>query len=284
MNKVAFLGTGLLGSGMAERMLHQGDAVTVWNRTEAKARALEQHGAVVAASPAAAVAGADRVHMALPDDIVVDTILAAIAPHVDRSAVVIDHSTTSPAGTIERHALLAESGIRFLHAPVFMSPQMCRDGMGLMMVSGPLPIFEAVEPTLERMTGDVWFVGERPDLAACYKLFGNSLIFVLTAGLADVLTMAKSLGVPSNDAVGVFSRFNVGAVVQMRGDKMARGDRSATFELTMARKDLRLMIEAAGVASLAVLPAVAERMDDAIARGHGRDDLGAIGLSAGLRS
>ena len=57
---------------------------------------------------------------------------------------------------------------------------------------------------------------------------------------------------------------------------MARGDFSASFELTMARKDMRLMIEAAGGQPLAVLPAIAKAMDDAIAKGHGRDDLGAI--------
>ena len=57
---------------------------------------------------------------------------------------------------------------------------------------------------------------------------------------------------------------------------MARGDFSASFELTMARKDLRLMLEAAGGQPMAVLPAIAKRMDEAIAKGHGKDDLGAI--------
>jgi 3-hydroxyisobutyrate dehydrogenase-like beta-hydroxyacid dehydrogenase len=276
MDKVAFLGTGLLGSGMVERMLAQGDSVVVWNRTTAKARSLEPLGAHVAATPEQAAQGASRVHIALPDDGVVDAVVAAIAPHLGPRTLVIDHSTTSPAGTAARHARLAGAGVRFLHAPVFMSPQMCREGTGLMMVSGPAPLFEQAQPSLARMTGDVWFVGERPDLAACYKLFGNSMIFVINAGLADILGMATTLGVPALDAVGVFSRFKAGNAIGMRGDKMARGDFSAMFELAMARKDLRLMIEAAGSAPLAVLPAIAVRMDDAIARGHGKDDLVAI--------
>src|SRR6266487_336230 len=74
MANVAFIGPGLLGSGMVEGMLRRGDAVTVWNRTESKARALEQFGARVAATPADAVAGADRVHMTLPDDDVVESV------------------------------------------------------------------------------------------------------------------------------------------------------------------------------------------------------------------
>ena len=63
MADVAFIGTGLLGSAMVEGMLKRGDSVTVWNRTESKARALEAAGAKVAASPGVAVAGAERVHM-----------------------------------------------------------------------------------------------------------------------------------------------------------------------------------------------------------------------------
>ena len=76
MASVAFLGTGLLGSAMVEGMLRRGDAVTVWNRTEAKARALAAGGASVAPTPGDAVAGADRVHMTLPDDEGVDRMMS----------------------------------------------------------------------------------------------------------------------------------------------------------------------------------------------------------------
>ena len=276
MTNVAFLGTGLLGSGMVEGMLRRGDAVTVWNRTEEKARALEAHGAKVARSPEDAVAAADQIHMALPDDGVVDAIIAQLAPCLRPTAVVIDHSTTSPAGTKGRLARCAKQGIRFLHAPVFMAPQMCRESKGLMLVSGPTAIFEDVRAELAKMTGEVWYLGERPDLAASYKLFGNLMIFAIIAGIADVFAMANGVGVSPADALNLFSKFQVAGAIPARGSKMSRGDFSATFELTMARKDLRLMIEAAGGQPLAVLPAIAKRMDQAIEKGHGRDDLGAI--------
>src|SRR2546423_14948095 len=126
MATVAFLGTGLLGSGMVERMLHQGDAVTVWNRTASKARALERFGATVAASPADAVAAAERVHLTLPDDAIVDQIVESFRGRLPANAIVIDHSTTSPRGTAARVARLNGAAVRFLHAPVFMSPQMAR--------------------------------------------------------------------------------------------------------------------------------------------------------------
>jgi 3-hydroxyisobutyrate dehydrogenase-like beta-hydroxyacid dehydrogenase len=159
-----------------------------------------------------------------------------------------------------------------------MSPQMCRDATGLMLVSGPQAIFDSIRPSLERMTGEVWYFGERGDLAAAYKIFGNSMIFTITAGIADVLAMAKNVGVSPADAAALFSKFRVGGIIPMRAEKMAQGDLSATFELTMARKDIRLMIEAAGDEPLAVLPAIAARMDEAISAGHGKDDMGAIAL------
>lgn len=276
MASVAFLGTGLLGTAMVEGMLRRGDAVTVWNRTAAKARALEAAGARVADTPGDAVAGADRVHLTLPDDEIVDQMVAAFTPRLNKDAVVVDHTTASPRGTKSRVARLNQSGVTFLHAPVFMSPQMARDGIGMMLVSGPEPVYTPVKDALAAMTGDVWYLGEQADLAASYKIFGNSMLFVIAAGVADVLAMAKGLGIAPVDALTVFSKFQPGGLIKSRGDKMARGDFSASFELTMARKDMRLMLEAAAGQPMVVLPCIARAMDDAIANGHGQDDLGAI--------
>jgi 3-hydroxyisobutyrate dehydrogenase-like beta-hydroxyacid dehydrogenase len=276
MASVAFLGTGLLGGAMVEGMLRRGDAVTVWNRTEAKSRALEILGATVAATPGDAVAAADQVHMTLPDDEVVDQLIAAVTPRLRPGATVIDHSTASPRGTKARVARLNGAGVKFLHAPVFMSPQMAKDAIGIMLVSGPTAVFEAVRGDLEKMTGEVWYLGEQGDLAASYKIFGNSMLFVIAAGVADVFAMAKGLGMAPADALAVFSKFQPGGLIKARGDKMARGDFSASFELTMARKDMRLMLEAAAGQPMAVLPGIARAMDEAIAKGHGREDLGAI--------
>jgi 3-hydroxyisobutyrate dehydrogenase-like beta-hydroxyacid dehydrogenase len=276
MANVAFLGTGLLGSAMVEGMLRRGDAVTVWNRTASKARALESHGAKVAASPGDAVAGADRVHMTLPDDAVVDQIVDSFVPRLRPGAIIVDHSTTSPRATNARLDRLAKAGIKYIHAPVFMSPQMARDAVGIMLVSGPQAVVDAVHEALKKMTGEVWPLGEEGDRAAAYKLFGNSMLFVIAAGITDIFAMAKGLGMSSTEALTVFSKFQPGGIIKSRGEKMARGDFSASFELTMARKDIRLMIEAAGTQPMTVLPGIAKRMDEAIAKGHGADDLGAI--------
>src|SRR5436190_24393485 len=115
MSHVAFLGTGLLGSGMVENLLRRGHQVTVWNRTASKARALAELGAVVASSPENAVSAAERVHMALSDDAAVDGMLERLAAAVGRT-VVVDHTTTSPAGTKDRLQRAADRGLQFVHA------------------------------------------------------------------------------------------------------------------------------------------------------------------------
>lgn len=276
MSRTAFLGTGLLGGAMVESMLHRGRQVSVWNRTLAKARALEAHGAVVADTPEQAVAGADEIHLIVSDDAAVDSVLERIASHIPASTVVVDHTTTSPSGTRARLERAKTRGMRLLHAPVFMGPAMARESRGLMMVSGSSADFEAVQSSLAGMTTDLWYLGEREDLAAALKLFGNSMLFAMTGGIADILAMAKNLGVDPVEAMSVFTRFNAGNAISGRAQKIAHGDFSASFELTMARKDMRLMLEATGREPLVSLPSIAQRMDEAIAAGHGKDDLGAI--------
>jgi 3-hydroxyisobutyrate dehydrogenase len=280
LSRIALLGTGLLGSGMVQHFLRTGTVVTVWNRTASKARALEKAGARVAASPQEAVAGADRVHFVLPDDTVVNDILQQIGSALKPDAIVVDHSTTLPEATGKRAEQLRARGIRYVHAPVFMSPQMAADGVGLMLVSAPRAEFDAVRPALEEMTGEVWYLGERPDVAAAYKLFGNCMLFAISGGLADVITMARANAIDPVDALSVFQKFQAGNVINFRGPRMARGETTpASFGVEMARKDVGLMIAAAKGQPLVALPGVATRMDEVIAAGRGDEDLAALAPS-----
>lgn len=265
---------------MVRRFLKQGKSVTVWNRTSAKAHALADAGAAVAASPAAAVQGAEHVHIVLSEDAVIDPILDQIAPSLQKEAIVIDHSTTLPDRTRARAGRLRLSGVRFLHAPVFMSPQMAIDGNGVMIISGPQAEYQAMRADLEAMTGDAWYLGERPDLAAAYKLFGNLMLFAVNGGLADIMTIARANDIDPLEALNVFNHFQLMNGIPMRGQRMARGETTpASFELSMARKDVRLMTEAAGGDALLLLPTIARRMDDVIAEGRGSHDLAAIGVA-----
>lgn len=278
MSRIALLGTGLLGSAMARRFLKKGQTVVVWNRTASKAHALEADGATVAASARDAAAGADRVHLVLQDDAVVDRVIDEIAPALKPGAILIDHSTTLPAGTAARLERMQGRAIRFLHAPVFMSPLMAFEGTGLMLVSGPQKELDEVKTALDGMTGEVWYLGERADLAANYKLYGNCMLFAISGGLADVISMARANGVDPVEAMSIFTKFQAGNIIGARGPKMARGETTpAMFTIEMARKDVRLMTDAAKDRGLVVLPAIAKRMDDLIASGGAELDITAIG-------
>jgi 3-hydroxyisobutyrate dehydrogenase len=279
MTAIAFLGTGLMGAALAEAAAKRGDSVSAWNRTPSKARPLEAFGVRFAATVPEAVAGAERVHVMLADDAVVDSVLEAAGDGL-RGRVVVDHSTTSPAGTVERAKRLEARGIGFLHAPVFMTPNMCRQSGGMMLAAGARATFAKLEAALGAMTGRVDYLGERRDLAAAQKLFGNAMIIAICGGLADVYTMAASLGIAASDAHALFAKFNPAMVLTYRGAAMAKGDYAPAFELTMARKDVRLMVDAAKGRELAVLPGVARRMDALIERGFGADDLGVLAVDA----
>jgi len=265
---------------MVQRFLRTGTVVTVWNRTASKARALEKHGARVATSPQEAAAGADRIHFVLPDDAVVDDVIEQIGSALKRDAIIVDHSTTLPEATKVRAERLRAKGVRYVHAPVFMSPQMAADGVGLMLVSAARADVDAIRPALDEMTGEVWYLGERPDLAAAYKLFGNCMLFAISGGLADVIAMARANEIDPLEALSVFQKFQAGNIINFRGPRMARGETSpASFAVEMARKDAGLMMAAAKGQPLVALPCIAKRMDEVIKAGRGDQDLAALGSS-----
>jgi 3-hydroxyisobutyrate dehydrogenase len=278
---ISFLGTGLLGGGFVRAALGRGEQVTIWNRTAAKAHAFAPLGAHVAATPADAVRGAERVHLVLLDDAVVDAVLEQLLPALDPNTIIIDHSTTAPAPTAARMQRLAERGVQYLHAPVFMGPSNAEKATGLMLVSGPEALYRDVDPALARMTGKVRYMGDRPDRAAAFKLFGNLSVFFIIGALADMFALARSVGIDAPDAYTLFDDFNPAGQFTGRGRRMADGDFEPTFELTAALKDVRLMLETAerGNLPLHILPTIAERMKTAIAAGHGADDLASLGAA-----
>jgi len=277
MTHIAYLGTGLLGSAFAEAAAKRGDEVTVWNRTADKARALEQFGVRVAATPADAVRGATRIHLVLKDDPVVDDVIAALRPGLGHDAIIVDHTTTQPKLTGGRSARLNADGVRYIHCPVFIGPAAARAGQGIILASGPKVLFDAVKDALSHMAPRVEYFGERPDLAAVYKLCGNAIIIGLSGIMADVFAIAGGSDVAPDDALRLLDFFNPAAIIAGRGRNMAKRNFAPAFELVMARKDVRLMMESANGTPLITLPAIAARMDALIAEGLGASDLGVLG-------
>lgn len=267
----------MLGGAFAEAAAKRGDDVTVWNRTIEKARALEQFGVTVADSPADAVRGIRHVHLVLKDDPVVEDVIAALRPGLDGDAIIIDHTTTEPAPTAERARRLNGEGVRYIHCPVFIGPAAARQAKGTILSAGPRALFDDIRPELERMAERVVWFGERPDLAAVYKLCGNAFIVGMSALVADVYAIASAAGVDPASVLDILDYFNPAGLITGRGRNMLAGNFAPGFELAMARKDVRLMLDTAREKAMAVLPGVAERMDQLIAAGYGQDDLAVIG-------
>jgi len=273
MTTIALLGTGLLGAGMVENLLTKGHQVRVWNRSPAKLAPLCARGAIAGSDPADTVRGAERVHLVLSEDLAVDAVIAALRPGLAAAAPILDHSTNLPAKVVARYAALRRDGVHYLHAPVFMSPQNAREASGLMLLAGPTAEAEALQPALQPMTGKLWHTGERPDLAAVYKLAGNSLFFALAAAMGDVLAIGNGCDVPPEQMLALFDVFKPGGALPFLGQRVAKaGAGPASFELAMARKDARLMLEAAPQGTTLLLPAIAAAMDRALARGDGAAD------------
>jgi 3-hydroxyisobutyrate dehydrogenase-like beta-hydroxyacid dehydrogenase len=143
-------------------------------------------------------------------------------------------------------------------------------------------LFEARKDELSRMAERLEYFGERPDLAAVWKLCGNAFFIGITALVADVFAIARGADAPVADAMKIMELFNGSAVVAARGKTMLAGDLTPNFELAMARKDVRLMIETADSVPLAALPGIAARMDALIAEGHGDEDASVLGAESAL--
>jgi 3-hydroxyisobutyrate dehydrogenase len=275
---IALLGTGLLGSAFAEAFLSRGGTeLTVWNRTRAKAEPLAALGARVADTPAEAVQGAERVHLVLLDDDTVDEAINAFRHGLRDGAVIVDHTTLRPDRVAARAAALNAAGIEYLHAPVMMGPPAARSAKGLMFVAGPTERFERVKTALEVMTGELIFLGERAELAACYKLCGNAMMLMRAGSMADVFHMADAMAMPREDVLNMFNKVTtLSGLIPMRATRMVEGDYQATFTLDVARKDVRLMVESSGRENVPILRALAQRMDDVIAAGNADLDVGVL--------
>jgi 3-hydroxyisobutyrate dehydrogenase len=272
---IAFLGTGLLGANFTRALLKKGENVNVWNRSTEKAKALEAYGAKSFNEVIDAVHGADRIHLTLSDDQSVDEVLEKASANFKTGVIIIDHTTTSSPGAAKRSAYWKKRGFNYIHAPVFMGPPNALEGTGVMLVSGDQLLVKILEPELSRMTGKLWNLGEQPEKAASIKLLGNLFHISLTGGIADLLTLADSLNIPATDIATLLEALNPGVVAQGRIKKITSNTfDQPSWELSMARKDARLMIEQANSThkTLMIIPAVAKKMDAWLEKGHAKDD------------
>lgn len=274
--RVALLGTGIMGRGMALNIVKAGIPLTVWNRTSDKTAGL---GAEVAASPDAAVKGAAVVVTILPDAPVVEEVIRSAAP--EPGTIWLQQSTVGVEGNDRLAAVAEELGLVYVDAPVLGTKGPAEAGALTVLASGPDTARAAVTPVLDAIGAKTVWLGAAGQ-GSRLKLVANSWTLTVVEGVAESLALAKALGL---DPQLFLDAVKGGAVdapyVQLKGAAMIAGDYDAQFPLWGAAKDTRLIEEAgrgAGV-DLAMITAARRHFERALADGHGDLDMAATYLS-----
>ncbi|MGH3244207.1 MAG: NAD(P)-dependent oxidoreductase [Spirillospora sp.] len=245
--RVGWIGTGRMGYAMAERLVHAGHRVSVWNRTRSKAEPLAERGAVLA-DKITDLAGADVVFTMVSADADLREVLlgpGGLLTADEVPAVIVDCSTVSPGVSREMRGAARDRGTDLLCAPVSGNAKAVTAGRASIVVSGSRTASDRVRPLLETICRAVTHVGEDEE-ARLVKLCHNLLLGVITQALAEVTVMAEKAGVRRldflefvNDSVlgSVFTRYKTPALVHL--------DYTPTFTTELLRKDFDLGLAAA---------------------------------------
>jgi 3-hydroxyisobutyrate dehydrogenase len=286
--RVALLGAGTMGAGIALRLLELGFQVTVWNRTPGPAAALAEHGATAVASPTEAAATAEVVVTMLPNaEAVADVMLRGGALDALRP-----NASWAQMGTIGVEAterLAAEIGRRrpdvaFVDAPVSGSREPARQGRLLILASGPDRSHKVVNPVFEAIGQRTVWLGPA-GTGSRMKLVLNAWLAFEIEAAAESAALAERLGIPYPVLADTVTSSPVtSATALIKLAKMARGDYSADFSLEWAVKDLDLALAAGGYETTPVVMAIAERWHRLVAEGIGSSDISAARIGLGGNS
>lgn len=290
MGRVAVLGTGIMGGPMARNLLRAGHEVTVWNRTVQKTEALEEEGARVASTPADAVRDAEIVLTMLADAPAVEaTVIESGGFEAMPQGALWIQSSTIGVAAIERLAELAgERGITFVDAPVLGTKKPAEDGQLFMLASGPAEARGRCEPVFDAISrGHVW-LGET-GLGTRLKLVVNSWILCTIENLSETFVLAQTLGVHPRSFLEAISG---GAMdmpyAHLKGEAILNENFPPSFPLSHARKDVALILDAAGDVELPLVRATLQQFDRAVELGHADEDMSAVyhasAANAGARS
>lgn len=280
--RVAVLGTGVMGAGMARSLLREGHDVAVWNRSRDKADPLAGDGATVAGTAAEAVGGADVVLTMLFD---VDATLDVVGGAADAfgpDAVWLQTGTVGVGGTARLAELAGEHGLALLDAPVLGTKAPAEQGKLTVLLSGDPALVERAGPVLDAIGARTVVAGDRPGPASALKLACNSYIASTAAAVGQALELARALRV---DPELLLQAYAGGAAdspfLQLKGKQVLAGEHPTSFAVDGVVKDVGLMIDAAEDAGVptALLQVVHGVFDQASRAGHGPEDMSAVSHS-----
>jgi 3-hydroxyisobutyrate dehydrogenase len=260
---VGFIGLGLMGRPMALNLLKAGYAVTVWNRTRARADDVIAAGAKLAATPRETAAGADVLFTIVSDPPAVDAVLwgadGALAG-LRKGSVLVDSSTVSPDLARRTAAACAERGVEYLDAPVTGGTWGAEKGELVFMVGGAAATLARVEPLIGAM-GKRWFLLGPNGAGQTIKLAMNLILALEVEAFAEALAIVQAAGLAGERLVEVMqSSMGRAPVLDVKAPVMLSGDYKASFPLRLMYKDIALAMDLAGELKLN-LPAGAAARD-----------------------
>jgi 3-hydroxyisobutyrate dehydrogenase len=278
---VAFLGLGLMGAGMAHRLLSAGFPLTVYNRNREKCAPFESAGAQVAGTPREAASHAQIVFSMVADDIASRNIWlgenGALAGAAS-SSLLIECSTLSGDWIQELAAEAAKRTCKFLDAPVTGSKPQAAAGELLFLVGGSANALEDAKPALAVLSRDAIHLGPTGS-GSLMKLVNNFLCGVQAASMAEALAMIDAGKLDRGRALSILMSGAPGSgIVKRVSDKIASQDFTPNFALRWMAKDLSYSIKEASERKLSLQTAAAALsvFQRAISEGHGDEDFSAV--------
>lgn len=246
--KIGFIGLGIMGRGMAANLLRAGYAVRVWNRTASRMTPLLELGATAGSSPADVAAHSDVIFICVSDTPDVQAVVLGeqgIVHGAQPGALVVDHSTISPAATQEMAAALAEKGIHMLDAPVSGGSEGAAKGTLSIMVGGEAAQFARALPMMQAMGKTITHVGGH-GAGQMAKLVNQILVVVTMQAVGEALLFAQAGGLALEKTLTAVAGGAAGSwMLSNRGPQVIARDWRPGFTIDLQQKDLRLVLEAA---------------------------------------
>jgi 3-hydroxyisobutyrate dehydrogenase len=288
--RVGFVGTGLMGAPMVRRLLDAGFGTTVWNRTEAKSRALETHGANVAAGPKGVAEASDVICLCLADTAAVEDVVfgaEGFATDPGSCRILVDFSSIRPDTTVDMARRLADAtGIDWVDAPVSGGVRGAADGTLIVLCGGSeqavaaaSPVFDAVSRRVSHMGG----VGA----GQATKLCNQAIVATNLMAIAEAMVLAKGAGIDPGMLPGALAGGWADSLpLQILGPLLADADAEAkTGALRLMQKDVETACDVAMAAGsgLSVIEHVADAYRRACEAGYEDKDITSLGAYLGVK-
>lgn len=281
MARVAFLGLGRMGHGMAARLVDVGHSVVVWNRSPAKAESLAARGATVASTPAAAVRDADAIFTMLADDPASRAVWEGsdgILGSARAGAFAVECSTLSRPFVLSLAEKAKARGLRFIDCPVTGRPEAAAAGKLTLLIGADARDLADARPLLEALSTTIRVFGP-PGQGTAYKLMINLMGAVQIAALAEGLVLAEQAGLDMETVTAaVEDSAAASRQVLYHAQRMASGRfENPSFTATLRHKDADCGMALAKELGLK-LPLGAAAVDwfDKAKAAHGDDDEGYV--------